>query len=215
MHAPAVGWISVRLPLALGWSIAAAGFCSASAVASQATPAFTIAPIAPVSVAAVDGGLLALVPASFEPKTELWELGIGGTRLLSPRLEETHDRLSLVAGPERAFVLGGSNGDFIWAADAAGLVPLAEEEIATPLGIRDDRLFLLRHYRDDVDPQRYHVELSVLDGESGDGVIVAPVVDYSVDTSSTPATTTFAASKLTTHRAVSYTHLTLPTNREV
>jgi ELWxxDGT repeat protein len=205
MHEPAVGRTSVRLPLAaFGLSITVASLAALPAGAATASPVFTSSPIAPVSVAAVDGGLLALVPASFEAKTELWELGIGGTRLLSPRLDETHDRLSMVAGPERAFVLGGRDADFIWAADAAGLVPIAEEEIASPLGVRGDRLFLLRHYRDNVQADRYHVELSVLDGDSGDSVIVGPVVDYTVDASITPATTTFAASRLVTHRGLDY-----------
>lgn len=200
MHSPALGRPARQLPLP---ALVLSAFALAGG-AAQAAPSFTATPIAPVSLAEVDGGLLALVPASFEAKTELWELGIGGNRLLSPRLEETHDRLSLFAGPERAFVLGGRDADFIWAADAAGLVPIAEEEIASPLGVRGDRLFLLRHYRDNSQPDRFHVELSVLDGETGDGVIIGPVVDYTVDASTTPATTTFAASKLVTHRGLDY-----------
>jgi ELWxxDGT repeat protein len=187
--------------LATGASLVAP---SPTPAAQEAPPAFSSLPISPAALAAVDGGLLALVPASFEAKSELWEVGLGGTRLLTPRLDETFDRLSLVASKQRGFVLGGRDADFIWAADAAGLVPLAEEELATPLGVRGDRLFLLRHTQDDLAPSKFHVELSVLDGESGDAVIVGPVVDYSVDTSGPAPTTTFAASELTQHRGRFY-----------
>jgi ELWxxDGT repeat protein len=177
---------------------------STAASAQEASPAFTSLPIVPAALAPVDGGLLALVPASFEAKSELWEVGFGGPRLLTPRLDETFDRLTLVASKQRGFVLGGRDADFVWAADAAGLVPIAEEELATPLGVRGDRLFLLRHTQDDAVPAKFHVELAVLDGESGDAVIVGPVVDYSVDTSGPVPTTTFAASDLTIHRGRFY-----------